>query len=66
MDHWLPTLPWWTFVVRGAVAYVGLLALMRLAGRHSALAQRVNDRSIHESCGATEGRRAVRARQCRC
>jgi len=35
MDHWLPTLPWWTFVLRGAVAYVGLLALMRMAGRHS-------------------------------
>jgi uncharacterized membrane protein YcaP (DUF421 family) len=35
MDHWLPTLPWWTFVVRGAIAYVGLLALMRMAGRHS-------------------------------
>jgi uncharacterized membrane protein YcaP (DUF421 family) len=35
MDNWLPTLPWWTFVVRGAVAYLGLLVLMRLAGRHS-------------------------------
>ena len=35
MDNWLPTQPWWTFVVRGAVAYLGLLILMRLAGRHS-------------------------------
>ena len=35
MDNWLPTLPWWTFVIRGGVAYVGLLVLMRMAGRHS-------------------------------
>jgi uncharacterized membrane protein YcaP (DUF421 family) len=35
MDNWLPVLPWWTFVLRGAVAYVGLLVLMRLAGRHA-------------------------------
>lgn len=27
--------PWWTFVVRGAVTYLGLLVLMRLAGKRS-------------------------------
>lgn len=26
---------WWTFVVRGAVTYLGLLLLMRLAGKRS-------------------------------
>ncbi|UPG88248.1 DUF421 domain-containing protein [Luteibacter aegosomaticola] len=26
---------WWTFVVRGAVTYLGLLTLMRLAGKRS-------------------------------
>lgn len=27
--------PWWTFVVRGAVTYLGLLVLMRWAGKRS-------------------------------
>ncbi|MGO4701177.1 DUF421 domain-containing protein [Dyella sp. 2RAB6] len=29
------TMPWWMFVVRGAVTYVGLLVLMRLTGKRS-------------------------------
>jgi len=29
------TMPWWTFPVRGAVTYIGLLVLMRLAGNRS-------------------------------
>jgi uncharacterized membrane protein YcaP (DUF421 family) len=28
-------MPWWTFLVRGAVTYIGLLVLMRLAGKRS-------------------------------
>lgn len=28
-------MPWWEFALRGAVSYVGLLVLMRLAGRHA-------------------------------
>lgn len=27
--------PWWTFLVRGAITYLGLLILMRLAGKRS-------------------------------
>lgn len=27
--------PWWTFVVRGVITYLGLLVLMRLAGKRS-------------------------------
>ena len=29
------TMPWWEFVVRGAVSYLGLLVLLRLTGRHT-------------------------------
>ena len=29
------TMSWWTFPVRGAVTYIGLLVLMRLAGKRS-------------------------------
>lgn len=36
MDHVFDvTAPWWTYVVRGSLTYVGLLALMRLAGKRS-------------------------------
>ena len=28
-------MPWWEFALRGAVSYLGLLVLMRLAGRHA-------------------------------
>jgi uncharacterized membrane protein YcaP (DUF421 family) len=27
------SMPWWQFAVRGGLAYIGLLILMRLAGR---------------------------------
>jgi uncharacterized membrane protein YcaP (DUF421 family) len=27
--------PWWTFVIRGALTYLGLLVLMRLTGKRS-------------------------------
>lgn len=36
MDGWFHlSMPWWAFAVRGAVAYLGLLLLMRLAGKHA-------------------------------
>lgn len=36
MDHIFElTAPWWTYLVRGAVTYLGLLVLMRLAGKRS-------------------------------
>lgn len=36
MDHIFElTAPWWTYLVRGAVTYLGLLVLMRLAGKPS-------------------------------
>lgn len=36
MDGWFElAMPWWQFAVRGAVAYVGLLVLMRVAGKHA-------------------------------
>ncbi|MDF4003536.1 DUF421 domain-containing protein [Luteibacter sahnii] len=36
MDHAFDlSAPWWTFVVRGVVTYLGLLILMRLAGKGS-------------------------------
>ncbi|WP_256452170.1 hypothetical protein [Luteibacter aegosomatis] len=27
--------PWWTYVLRGAVTYLGLLVLMRLSGKRT-------------------------------
>ncbi|HEX6832754.1 MAG TPA: YetF domain-containing protein [Rudaea sp.] len=36
MDGWFDlSMPWYQFVLRGAAAYVGLLILMRLAGKHA-------------------------------
>lgn len=36
MDGWFDlSMPWWAFAVRGALAYLGLLLLMRLAGKHA-------------------------------
>lgn len=32
---WNLSMPWWHFVVRGALAYLGLLILLRLAGKRS-------------------------------
>jgi uncharacterized membrane protein YcaP (DUF421 family) len=29
------SMPWWMFVLRGSMAYVGLLVLVRLSGKHS-------------------------------
>ena len=29
------SLPWWHFVLRGAVTYIGLLVLMRLSGKRT-------------------------------
>jgi uncharacterized membrane protein YcaP (DUF421 family) len=29
------SLPWWEFALRGAIAYIALLLLMRLAGKHA-------------------------------
>jgi uncharacterized membrane protein YcaP (DUF421 family) len=36
MNDWFDlSMPWWAFAVRGAVAYLGLLLLMRVAGKHA-------------------------------
>src|ERR1700743_3372471 len=36
MDHIFElTAPWWTYLARGAITYLGLLVLMRLAGKRS-------------------------------
>src|SRR3984957_1423224 len=36
MEGWFDlALPWWQFVVRAAVSYIGLLAVMRAAGKHT-------------------------------
>jgi len=36
MDGWIDlAMPWWQFVLRATVAYLGLLLLMRLAGKHA-------------------------------
>jgi len=36
MDGWWTlAMPWWHFVVRGVVAYLGLLVLLRLTGKRS-------------------------------
>ncbi|HEU4663783.1 MAG TPA: YetF domain-containing protein [Dokdonella sp.] len=36
MDGWFElAMPWWQFAVRGAAAYLGLLVLMRAAGKHA-------------------------------
>jgi len=32
---WTLSMPWWQFVLRGAIAYAGLLLLLRLAGKRS-------------------------------
>jgi uncharacterized membrane protein YcaP (DUF421 family) len=29
------SMPWWMFILRGMIAYVGLLLLVRLSGKHS-------------------------------
>ena len=29
------SMPWWMFVLRGTIAYIGLLVLVRLSGKHS-------------------------------
>ena len=34
-DLWRLSMPWWEFVVRGGLAYLGLLLLLRLAGKRS-------------------------------
>jgi len=34
-DLWELSMPWWEFVLRGAVSYVGLLILLRLSGKRS-------------------------------
>lgn len=36
MNGWFDlTMPWWEFVLRGAVGYIGLLIVMRIAGKHA-------------------------------
>jgi uncharacterized membrane protein YcaP (DUF421 family) len=35
MSSFLPQLPWWEFAVRGIGCYLGLLVLLRLAGKRS-------------------------------
>ena len=36
MEGWFDlAMPWWAFVVRGLIGYLGLLLLLRMAGRHS-------------------------------
>lgn len=36
MEGWFElAMPWWHFVARAAVAYLGLLLLMRVAGKHA-------------------------------
>ena len=36
MEGWFDlAMPWWAFVVRGLLGYLGLLLLLRMAGRHS-------------------------------
>jgi len=34
-DLWTLSMPWWQFVLRGAITYAGLLLLLRLAGKRS-------------------------------
>jgi uncharacterized membrane protein YcaP (DUF421 family) len=35
MDLLTMSMPWWMFILRGVLAYVGVLILIRLAGKHS-------------------------------
>lgn len=35
MDMFEMSLPWWMFILRGVVAYIGLLVLLRCTGKHS-------------------------------
>lgn len=36
MNGWFDlSMPWWSFAARGALAYLGLLLLMRIAGKHA-------------------------------
>jgi hypothetical protein len=39
---WGPSLPWWEFVLRGAVVYVFLLLIIRVTGQVSALAEHLS------------------------
>lgn len=34
-DIWVLSMPWWAFVVRGVLVYLGLLALLRLLGKRA-------------------------------
>lgn len=35
MDLLSMSMPWWVFILRGVLAYIGVLILIRLAGKHS-------------------------------